>query len=422
MTRSGGQQRQWVPKEAIPWSPEVRDPRARRGLRHAHLGLLNLLVAAFACGLGTLRRAEDLSRDINRRTRRAWRLPRWVSDSTLYRLLSKQLARGFRETVRTQAKQILAEEAAAGIQSLLPIKVATIDGKSILTTTQAPIPGMDQTPCDAEGTPLWRLGALRAVLTSSPSAPCLDLEFLGAKDGESPAFRVLFPRLVANFGEHFEVVTGDAGLTARENAALIIDCGKDFMLGLKGNQPTLFEYAQSAFANQQCSPRAVTIERSHGATYTRELWCHSVNGAGQSEFDFPGARQLWCVRQTCDKEGKPPSIEWRYFVTSLLSTRLWYQHVLALVRMHWRIENAHNWTLDMVFGEDDGAPCETSREALEVTAWIRVLAYNSASTWRARAPKKDRLPIAWARAAETLRDLFVCGFAPNAVPPTAAPA
>ncbi|OYV71780.1 MAG: hypothetical protein B7Z74_06610 [Deltaproteobacteria bacterium 21-66-5] len=356
------------------------------------------------------------------RTRRAWRLPRWVSDSTLYRLLSKQLALGFRETVRAQAKKILADEAAAGIQPLLPIRVATIDGKSILTTTQAPIPGMDQTPCDADGTPLWRLGALRAVLTSSPSAPGLDLEFLGAKEGESPAFRVLFPRLVANFGEHFDVVTGDAGLTARENAKLVIACSKDYMLGLKGNQPTLFEYAQSAFANQQCSPRAVTIERGHGALYTRELWCHSVNGPGQNEFDLPGARQLWCVRQTRVEDGKPPVIEWRYFVTSLPSTRIWYQYVLALVRLHWRIENAHNWTLDMVFGEDDGAPCETSREALEVAAWLRVLAYNSVSTWRARAPKKDRLPISWARAAETLRDLFVHGLAPNGVPPTSAPA
>lgn len=416
------QRRRWAPDGVIPWSPDVGDPRSRRGRRHGHHGLLNLLVAAFACGLLTLRRAEDLSRDIGKRTRRAWRLPRGVSDSTLYRLLSKQLARGLRETLRAQAKQILTGEVAAGIQPLLPIRVATIDGKSILTTTQAPIPGMEQTPCDAEGTPLWRLGALRAVLTSSPSAPCLDLEFLGAKEGESPAFRVLFPRLVAAFGEHFDVVTGDAGLTAWENAELVIACTKDYALGLKGNQPKLFEYAQSAFDHQHCSPRAVTIERSHGATYTRELWCHSVNGVGQNQFDLPGARQLWCVRQTRAEDGKPPVIEWRYFVTSLLSTRLWYQHVLALVRLHWRIENAHNWTLDMVLGEDDGAPCETSREALEVSAWLRALAYNSVSTCRARAPKKDRLPIPWARAGEMLRDLFVHGLAPNVIPPTAAPA
>ena len=86
------------------------------------------------------------------------------------------------------------------------------------------------------------------------------------------------------------------------------------------------------------------------------------------------------------------------------------------------LKYAHNWTLDMVLGADNGAPCETSREALEVATWLRALAYNSVSTWRARAPKKDRLPISWERAAETLRDLFVRGLAPDALPPAAPPA
>ena len=349
----------------------------------------------------------ELSRDVRRKTRRAWRLPRWVSDSTLYRLLAKQLSKGMRETVRAQVEQILAAEVATGIKSLLPIDVLTIDGKSVLTTSDAPVAGMEQTPCDAAGTPLWRLGGLRAVLTSSPSAPCIDIEFIGAKEGESPAFRVLFPRVVATFGHLFELVTGDAGLTASENAALVILLSKQYLLGLKGNQPKLFEYARTAFENQRSSPRAVTVERSHGATIRRELWCHSVNGPGQPSIDFPGARQFLCVRQTTEKEGKSPVVEWRYFITSLLSTRLSYQHFLALVRLHWRIENALNWTLDVILHEDDGAPCETSREALEVAAWLRALAYNSVSAFRAKAPLKDRLPISWARAMETLRDLFI---------------
>jgi predicted transposase YbfD/YdcC len=392
---------------AIPWSSQVVDHRARRGRRHLHHGLLNLLVAAFACGRRTLRRAEDLARDVGKKTRRAWHLPRWVSDSTLYRLLEKQSSAGLRETLHAQAKEILATEVAAGVEPLLPIGVLTTDGKSVLTTSEAPVAGMEQTPCDAEGTPLWRLGGLRAVLTSSPSAPCLDIEFIGAKEGESPAFRTLFPRVVAAFGHLFEVVTGDAGLTAWENADLVISLNKEYFLGLKGNQPTLHEYAQSAFAGQCSSPRALTVERSHGATIRRELWCHSVNGPGQTKIDLPGARQFLCVRQTTEKEGEASAVEWRYFVTSLPSTRLSYQHFLALVRLHWRIENALNWTLDMMLGEDDGAPCEKSREALEVAAWLRALAYNSISAWRARAPLKDRLPISWARAMETLRDYFL---------------
>jgi hypothetical protein len=332
-------------------------------------------------------------------------------------VLARQATRGLRETVHAQAEQLLEQEVAAGVQPLLPLGVISVDGKSLWTTTRAPVAGMEQTPCDAEGTALWRMGALRAVLTSSPSAPCVDLEFMGAKEGESPAFRLLFPRLVKAFGAHFELVTGDAGLAARENAALVISQGKQYLFGLKGNQPKLFEYAQRAFAYQRGAPRTVTIERSQGATLTRELWCHSVNGPAQTELDMPGVRQLWCVRQTRQEPGRDPIVELRYFITSMRSTRLWYQHMLALVRLHWRIENAHNWTLDVILGEDDGAPCETSRQALEVTAWLRVLAYNSVSAWRARAPLKDRLPISWARAAETLRDALVAALKLDAPEP-----
>lgn len=55
---------------------------------------------------------------------------------------------------------------------------------------------------------------------------CLDLEFFGAKAGESPAFRQLLPRVVEHYGEHFQVVMGDAGLCAAENAALVRSLGK----------------------------------------------------------------------------------------------------------------------------------------------------------------------------------------------------
>jgi len=56
------------------------------------------------------------------------------------------------------------------------------------------------------------------VLTSALAAPCLDLEFISAKEGESPIFQQLFHRVAQAYGEHFGVVTGDAGLTAAQNA------------------------------------------------------------------------------------------------------------------------------------------------------------------------------------------------------------
>lgn len=411
MSRVSGQRRRALRHAELEWSREVEDPRRARGRRHAHLGLLGLLVAAFACGMKTPRRMEDLAEDLGARVRKRLLLPAAVSDTTLWRLLAAQSAAGLRQTVAAQVHRMLERP---GLQSVaLPLGVMSFDGKSLWTSVQREVPGLEAVACDEAGTPVWRLGTLRAVLTSLVAAPCVDLEFLGAKEGESPAFRQLLPRVVAAFGEHFEVVTGDAGLAAAENAALVRQLGKHYLLGLKGNQPTLHGHALEALADKRCAPRARTEERAHGQRVVRELWTHAL---APGEVEFPGARLLLCVRQTRLEDDGTSSTEWRYFVTSLCTVDMGFHHLLRLVRLHWAIENRHHWTLDMVLAEDDRQPCLHSRTALEVTAWLRVLAYNLLSAWRAALPLKDGLPVAWARACETLRDALVHGRAEVPLP------
>ena len=219
--------------------------------------------------------------------------------------------------------------------------------------------------------------------------------------------------MVEAWGDCFEVVTGDAGLAAAENAALVRALGKHSLLGLKGNPPTLHGYAVEALADKRCAPRARTAERVHGLTRVREVWTHALSSG---EVEFPGARLLLCVRQTHLRDDGSQSVEWRYFVTSLSTVDLSFHHLLSLVRLHWVIENRHHWTLDLVLEEDDRQPCLHSRTALEVTAWLRVLAYNLISSWRAALPLKDHLPVAWARACEVLRDALVHGRAQVPLP------
>ena len=79
----------------IPWNEKVTDPRNARGRVHPHRGILGLLMASFAVGLVTLRRAEDLGEDLGPGARRSLGLPRKVSDSTLYRM-AERFARGGR--------------------------------------------------------------------------------------------------------------------------------------------------------------------------------------------------------------------------------------------------------------------------------------------------------------------------------------
>jgi hypothetical protein len=69
----------------------------------------------------------------------------------------------------------------------------------------------------------------------------------------------------------------------------------------------------------------------------------------------------------------------------------------------------HHWTLDVVLGEDERQPCRPTRTALEVVAWLRTLAFNLVSCFRARLPPEGRHLVEWARACELLRDSLVHG-------------
>jgi predicted transposase YbfD/YdcC len=363
MSRVPGQRRRAVRHARMEWSDDVVDPRQARGRRHGHQGLLGLLVAAFACGLKSMRRVEDLAQDLGAHVRRQLGLPASVSDSTLWRLLAAQTTAGLRQTVAAQLRRLL--KAPNLLAVALPLGVMSFDGKSLWTSVQREVDGLEAVACDEAGTPVWRLGTLRAVLTSHRAAPCVDLEFLGAKEGESPAFRQLLPRVVEAWGDCFEVLTGDAGLAAAENAALVRALGKHYLLGLKGNQPTLHGHAVEAIADKRCTPRARTAERVHGLTLVREVWTHALS---PGEVEFPGARLLLCVRQTHQRDDGTKNVEWRYFVSSLPTVDLGFHHLLSQVRVHWAIENRHHWTLDLVLEEDDRQPSLHSRTALEVTA------------------------------------------------------
>jgi predicted transposase YbfD/YdcC len=399
-----GQQRRVLKQAQLPWDEAVKDPRDGRGRRHGHLGLLGLVVAGFAVGKKGLKQAAQLAGDVGARTRKRLGLPQAVAGSTLWRLLEKQPADGLRQTARAQVQQVLKDPNTPRLP--FPLGVVSLDGKSLWTTHQGEVKGLEAVANDEAGRELWSLGALRAVFTSVVAAPCLDMEFVSAKEGESPAFRQLFPRVVQAYGEHFGVATADAGLTAAPNAALVREWGKHYCFGLKANQPTLYEYAVQALAAKQCPARARAQERAHGKTVVRELWTHALK---PGEVDFPGARMLLLVRQQHWDDDGTFEEEYRYFVTSLDTTVFNFQQLLRLVRVHWGIENRHHWTLDVVLGEDERQPCRPTRTALEVVAWLRALAFNLVSCFRARLPPEGRHLVQWARACELLRDSLVHG-------------
>lgn len=103
----------------------MEDPREERGRRHVHQGLLALLVVGFAYGKAGLNQIEELSEDLGVGTRRKLKLPRAVSDSTLWRLLKRQSVAGLRETLRGWGLGLLERGAC---EPMLPLGVVAPGG------------------------------------------------------------------------------------------------------------------------------------------------------------------------------------------------------------------------------------------------------------------------------------------------------
>ena len=109
-------------------------------------------------------------------------------------------------------------------------------------------------------------------------------------------------------GGQFRIVTGDAGLCARENADLVTSLGRWYVFGLKGNQPYLHDVARDYGQSDLGTPLARTAERYRGHTIVRELYARDV--AGNPAAAIEAAQQLCYVCQTTtDRRGEIVAVE-----------------------------------------------------------------------------------------------------------------
>lgn len=396
MKRTEGQQARAVRKVRVDWDEKVADPRNRRGRRHKHHGLLNLLVASFAAGQTTLRRMEELSRDVSSVARRVLSLVKRVSDTTLYMLLASQKVAGLRETLVRQVKAML--ESKLLKRDLFRFGVVAFDGKSVWASSRRFV---EDTKLSISGkVATCSLLVEKAVLVSSSARPILDFEMAKKKSGESPAFREMFHRVVESFGKSFAIITADAGLTCRLNASLVRGAFKHYLFALKGNQPHLYKVAQSLDG----APLAISAsERRGGATVTRSLFVLTLDDV--STIDMCDARQLWRVVQRAAFADGEVIIETRHFITSLPPGALKPSEKLGLVRLHWGIENGSHWPMNVFLNEDTHHPCQLTRRAIEVVTWLRALAYNLVAA--RRAARGSKAMPAWQRVLLMVRDVLV---------------
>ena len=184
----------------------------------------------------------------------------------------------------------------------------------------------------------------------------LGQEAVDDKTNETTAIPLLLEKLAAGRSLKGTLVTIDAIACNPTIARSIRDVEADYLLAVKGNQPTLLADVEAAFeaAEQGQVETAADVDKGHGRIETRAVsvlrqvdWLDG-DRRFPGELRFPDARAI--VRVEARTELKDRSrFDARYYITSSPHSAV---QLAQSIRGHWGIENTLHWTLDVTFQED----------------------------------------------------------------------
>ena len=192
---------------------------------------------------------------------------------------------------------------------------------------------------------------------ATASGLVLGQEATAAKSNEITAI----PRLLRLLALEGCVVTIDAMGCQSAIATQVHAQGADYVLALKGNQPTLERTVRTAFADRDPTgpdpwvpaeqDAAATLDKGHGRLERRRyralsdpdlLACLDPRGA------WPGLRSVVEV-QAERRQDAQRAVESRYYLSSLPPEATLLGQA---IRQHWGVENRLHWVLDVCFRED----------------------------------------------------------------------
>ncbi len=184
----------------------------------------------------------------------------------------------------------------------------------------------------------------------------LGQEAVDDKTNETTAIPLLLEKLAAGRSLKGALITIDAIACNPTIARSIRDVEADYLLAVKGNQPTLLADVEAAFeaAEQGQVETAADVDKGHGRIETRAVsvlrqvdWLDG-DRRFPGELRFPDARAI--VRVEARTELKDRSrFDARYSITSSPQSAV---QLAQSIRGHWGIENTLHWTLDVTFQED----------------------------------------------------------------------
>ena len=163
------------------------------------------------------------------------------------------------------------------------------------------------------------------------------------------------PKLLEMLALSGALVTIDAMGCQTEIASAIVEADADYVLAVKGNQPTLHDGLVFFFADHQADDfarvnvrRHETHEHGHGRDEMRFYYVCPVPEDLPDKERWRKLRAVGLAVNNTVRDGKE-CIEFRYYILSRFVSG---KRFAEAVRSHWAIENRLHWQLDVTFQED----------------------------------------------------------------------
>jgi predicted transposase YbfD/YdcC len=181
---------------------------------------------------------------------------------------------------------------------------------------------------------------------------CLSEKRVNEKSNEITAI----PELLDQLNVKGHIITTDAMGTQTEIVKKIRKKRADYVLAVKGNQPSLHEDVKLYFSDEGLLSKCAyknTTEKARGGIEKREYWqTEDIEWMAQKN-DWAGLKSIAMTRNTITKGGET-SVDTRYFISSL---PLGVDEVARAIRGHWMVESHHHH-LDVTFHEDENRTLE----------------------------------------------------------------
>jgi predicted transposase YbfD/YdcC len=305
---------------------KITDPRLDRGGNHSLIDMIFLTLCATICGADSWADVERYGKSKLDWLRKFVPLEQGIpSHDTLGRVFARLDSIEFYAALQSWAKEI------AGC---LHGQTVAFDGKTLRGSFDSA-----SAKSALHSVSAWACG-LRL---------CLGLNSVDSKSNEIPAVQ----ELIAMLDLEGAVATADAMHCQKETAKSLIDKKADYLLMVKGNQPTLqtelHEAIIHAFDNENAAMRRHhKSEMNRGREEFREVIVLPCPKDSSVFSDWVGIKTIGTIFRSRLINGKLEESS-ETFITSLPCK---VRDITKRIRDHWSTENQQHHILDVTFTED----------------------------------------------------------------------